>query len=59
MRVQAGFASAMTNILEVFDPATTNWTTRAPMPTTRGDTATGGSSGGTLHQIFSVQGINP
>jgi hypothetical protein len=35
-RLQAGFTSAMTNILEVFDPATTNWTTRAPMPTTRG-----------------------
>ena len=34
--MQAGFTSAMTNILEVFDPTTTNWTTRAPMPTTRG-----------------------
>jgi len=35
-RLQAGFNSAMTNILEVFDPALNQWTTRAPMPTTRG-----------------------
>lgn len=35
-RLQAGFTSAMTNILEVFDPALNQWTTRAPMPTTRG-----------------------
>ena len=35
-RLQGGFTSAMTNILEVFDPALNQWTTRAPMPTTRG-----------------------
>jgi N-acetylneuraminic acid mutarotase len=35
-RLGGGFTSAMTNLLEVFDPATTSWTTRAPMPTTRG-----------------------
>jgi N-acetylneuraminic acid mutarotase len=35
-RLAAGFTSAMTNILEVFDPITSQWTTRAPMPTTRG-----------------------
>jgi N-acetylneuraminic acid mutarotase len=35
-RLGAGFTSAMTNILEVFDPATAAWSTRAPMPTTRG-----------------------
>ncbi|MBI4663106.1 MAG: kelch-like protein [Verrucomicrobia bacterium] len=122
-RLQAGFTSAMTSILEVFDPATSQWTTRAAMPTMRGGingiaangrflvfggegpngvfdememyvpeqdrwyqleslpiavhgvtgsafvngwihlpgggTATGGSSGSTLHQIFWVEGINP
>ena len=35
-RLGAGFTSPMTNILEVFDPATSTWTTGAPMPTTRG-----------------------
>jgi hypothetical protein len=35
-RLGAGFTSAMTNILEVFDPVTQEWSTRAPMPTTRG-----------------------
>jgi N-acetylneuraminic acid mutarotase len=35
-RLQAGFTSAMTDILEVFDPDTSQWMTRAPMPTTRG-----------------------
>jgi N-acetylneuraminic acid mutarotase len=35
-RLQAGFTSEMTNILEMFDPATGQWTTRAPMPSTRG-----------------------
>ncbi|HEU0010873.1 MAG TPA: kelch repeat-containing protein [Verrucomicrobiae bacterium] len=35
-RLGAGFTSAMTNVLEVFDPATAMWSTRAPMPTTRG-----------------------
>lgn len=122
-RLAAGFTSVITNVLEVFDPATGQWTTRAPMPTTRGGVngiaangyffvfggegsngvfgememyvpaqdrcyqleplpiaihgvtgsafldgrihlpgggiATGGSSGGTLHQVFSVDGINP
>ena len=122
-RLAAGFTSAMTNILEVYNPATRQWSTRAPMPTVRGGingiaangafyvfggegpngvfdememyvpglnrwypleplptavhgvtgsafvnqwihlpgggTATGGSSGGTLHQVFYVQGIGP
>src|SRR5262245_22550188 len=35
-RLQAGFTSTMTNILEVFDPEANQWATRAPMPTTRG-----------------------
>ena len=35
-RLGGGFTSLMTNILEVFDPATSMWSTRAPMPTTRG-----------------------
>ena len=35
-RIQAGFTSEMTNVLEVFDPATSQWSARAPMPTTRG-----------------------
>jgi len=50
-RLQAGFTSAMTNILEVFDPTTTNWTTRAPMPTTRG-----GINGIAAHGYFFVFG---
>jgi N-acetylneuraminic acid mutarotase len=122
-RLDAGFTSGMTNILEVYNPATRQWSTRAPMPTVRGGingiaangafyvfggegpngvfdememyvpglnrwyqleplpiavhgvtgsafvnnwihlpgggTATGGSSGGTLHQVFYVQGIEP
>lgn len=35
-RLGAGFTSAMTNILEVFDPALGTWSMRAPMPTVRG-----------------------
>jgi N-acetylneuraminic acid mutarotase len=35
-RLGAGFTSAMTNVLEVFDPAVGIWSARAPMPTTRG-----------------------
>lgn len=35
-RLAAGFTSAMTNILEVFDPELGTWSTRAPMPTVRG-----------------------
>ena len=35
-RLGGGFTSAMTNILEVYDPALNQWTTHAPMPTTRG-----------------------
>ena len=122
-RLAAGFQSTMTNILEVFDPVLNQWSTRAPMPTTRGGingiaangyffifggegpngvfdemeiyvpaqnrwyrleslpiavhgvtgsafvngwihlpgggTSTGGSSGATLHQVFSVDGIVP
>jgi N-acetylneuraminic acid mutarotase len=122
-RLGAGFTSPMTNVLEVFDPATGTWSMRAPMPTTRGGvnglavdgclfvwggegpsgvfaqnemyvaaldrwyrleplpvpvhgvtgaafldgwiyapgggTATGGSSGSTIHQVFWVGGICP
>jgi N-acetylneuraminic acid mutarotase len=35
-RFGAGFQSDMTDALEVFDPATNSWTTRASMPTVRG-----------------------
>ena len=35
-RLGGGFTSPMTNILEVFDPALNQWSTRAHMPTTRG-----------------------
>jgi N-acetylneuraminic acid mutarotase len=35
-RIQAGFSSPMTNVLEMYDPASSLWSTRAPMPTTRG-----------------------
>jgi hypothetical protein len=35
-RLGAGFTTPMTNILEIFDPATSRWSTGAAMPTTRG-----------------------
>jgi N-acetylneuraminic acid mutarotase len=35
-RLGAGFTTLMTNVLEVFDPVSGTWSTRAPMPTTRG-----------------------
>jgi N-acetylneuraminic acid mutarotase len=35
-RLGGGFGDPMTNIVEVFDPATNRWRTNAPMPTTRG-----------------------
>jgi len=35
-RIEAGFGSRMTNALEMFEPASGQWSTRAPMPTTRG-----------------------
>ncbi len=35
-RFGAGFTSAMTNVLEIYDPETNAWTTGAPMPTVRG-----------------------
>jgi len=35
-RIEAGFGSRMTNVLEMFDPVAGQWSTRAPMPTTRG-----------------------
>ena len=35
-RLEAGFESAMTAVVEVYDPATNQWTTRAPMLRPRG-----------------------
>jgi N-acetylneuraminic acid mutarotase len=35
-RIEAGFNSPMTDALEVYDPATSNWTARASMPAPRG-----------------------
>ncbi|MBI2907921.1 MAG: kelch-like protein [Chloroflexi bacterium] len=35
-RFGGGFQSEVTDVLEVFDPATNTWTSRAPMPTKRG-----------------------
>lgn len=35
-RFGGGFQSEMTDVLEVYDPATGEWTTRSPMPTVRG-----------------------
>lgn len=35
-RFGAGFSSAMTNALEVYDPVTNEWSSLAPMPTVRG-----------------------
>jgi N-acetylneuraminic acid mutarotase len=122
-RLGAGFTSAMTNVLEIFDPVAGTWSARAPMPTVRGGingiavgtrffvwggegpngmfgqhemydsaldrwyrlefmtvpvhgvtgaavvngfihmpgggTSTGGSSGSTVHQVFSLAGILP
>ena len=34
-RFGAGFSSELTNILEMYDPATNQWTTKTPMPTIR------------------------
>ncbi len=50
-RIQAGFSSAMTNVLEMFDPDSRQWATRAPMPTTRG-----GINGIAVHGRFFVWG---
>lgn len=55
-RLQAGFTSAMTNILEVFDPATSQWSTRAPMPTTR-DGINGIAANGSFF-VFGGEGPN-
>jgi len=35
-RIEGGFGSPMVNVLQMFDPATNQWRTLAPMPTTRG-----------------------
>ena len=53
-RFGAGFRSAMTNALEVYDPATDRWATRAPMPTTRGG-INGIAANGCLH-VFGGEG---
>jgi len=50
-RLGAGFTSAMTNVLEVFDPAINSWTTLAPMPV-----AHGGINGITANGNFFVWG---
>jgi len=55
-RLQAGFTSAMTNILEVFDPALNQWTTRAPMPTPRG--GVNGIAANGCFYIFGGEGPN-
>ena len=53
-RFGAGFRSAMTDVLEVYDPATNSWATRAPMPTTRGG-INGIAANGCLH-VFGGEG---
>jgi N-acetylneuraminic acid mutarotase len=50
-RLGAGFTTPMTNVLEVFDPAAASWSTRAPMPTTRG-----GINGVAVNGCFFVWG---
>jgi N-acetylneuraminic acid mutarotase len=35
-RLEAGFESAMTAVVEVYDPATNQWSNRAPLPRPRG-----------------------
>jgi N-acetylneuraminic acid mutarotase len=50
-RLEAGFTSAMTNILEVYDPSTRQWSTRSPMPTVRG-----GINGIAVRDLFFVFG---
>lgn len=49
-RFGAGFRSDMTNVLEVFDPATNSWSTMAPMPTVRGG-INGIAANGCLHVL--------
>lgn len=53
-RFQGGFRSKMTNVLEVFDPKSGAWTTRKPMPTTRGG-INGIVANGCLH-VFGGEG---
>ena len=53
-RFEGSFRSRMTNALEVFDPQTRAWTTRKPMPTTRGG-VNAVAANGCLH-VFGGEG---
>ena len=50
-RLGAGFTSEMTAVLEMYDPATSNWTARASMPAPRG-----GVNGIAVNDCFFVFG---
>jgi N-acetylneuraminic acid mutarotase len=50
-RIEAGFSSVMTNVLEMYEPSASQWTRRAPMPTTRG-----GINGIAVNDFFFVWG---
>jgi hypothetical protein len=49
---QTDTGSAFVDAVQGFDPATTNWSFRAPMPTARG-------GGAVLRQVFRLDGMFP
>jgi len=53
-RFEAGFQSPQSAVVEVFDPATNSWSTRAPMPKARGG-INGVAANGCLH-VFGGEG---
>jgi N-acetylneuraminic acid mutarotase len=55
-RFGSGFSSDMTDLVEVFDPAASSWSTEAPMPTIRGG-INAAVMNGCLH-IFGGEGAN-
>lgn len=55
-RFGAGFRSEMTNALEVYDPATNEWSSLAPMPTVRGG-LNAVAANGCLH-VFGGEGAS-
>ena len=55
-RFDAGFGSEMTAILEMYDPATSNWTARASMPAPRG--GVNGIAVGDCFFVFGGEGPN-
>jgi len=55
-RLDAGFTSEMTAVLEMYDPETRMWATRAPLPAPRG--GVNGIAVGTCFFVFGGEGPN-